>query len=224
MKYLVANWKAQMSYDHVKSWVNEFRNKVENDPEVLSKLESGLLSIIFCPSHQFILYLVDEFSKFKGVNIGSQDVSIVKKGKFTGEVTAESLDGLVDYSIIGHSERRKHFNENEQEIEIKMAMAAEHKINTILCIRNDKDAIYESAAIVAYEPETAIGSGANADVKDVLAMKKLLDLPSSIPFLYGGSADSKNMSTYLETNEIDGFLVGTASLDPNEFFEMAKKM
>ena len=78
--------------------------------------------------------------------------------------------------------------------------------------------------MVAYEPTGAIGTGANAAVVDVLDMKKQLSIPTNIPFLYGGSVYAENMTEYLDTGEVDGFLVGTASLSAEKFFAMAYKM
>ena len=224
MKYLVANWKAQMTLPLITEWVKEFRMLVENDKQVSSALTDKIFEIIICPPSPFILYLKNHLADVPGIKIGSQSLSSKENGKYTGEVTAEALSGIVDYAIIGHSERRSHLQESEEIIKNQIDRAQESGIKQILCVRNTEDQIYEGVDIVAYEPTEAIGTGANAAVVDVLDMKKQLSLPTDVSFLYGGSADDKNMTEYLHTNEVDGFLVGTASLDPNRFYTMATKM
>ena len=90
-----------------------------------------------------------------------------------------------------------------------------------MCIRGVKDELH-GADTIAYEPVEAIGSGQNADLEDVLSMKKLLKISTETTYLYGGSADQHNITEYLKSGEIDGFLVGTASLNASSFFAMAQ--
>ncbi len=224
MKYLIANWKAQMTLPLVITWVNEFRSLVEKDEQVSSALADKVFKIIICPPSPFTLYLKKHLGDAPGIAIGSQSLSPKENGKYTGEVTAEALSGVVDYSIIGHSERRSHFKESEEVIKGQIDRAQENGIKQILCVRNQQDKLYEGVSMVAYEPTGAIGTGANAAVVDVLDMKKQLSIPTNIPFLYGGSVYAENMTEYLDTGEVDGFLVGTASLSAEKFFAMAYKM
>ena len=78
--------------------------------------------------------------------------------------------------------------------------------------------------MVAYEPVEAIGTGTNASVESVLDFKKSLNISPEISFIYGGSVDEKNISEYIATNEVDGYLVGSASLDPDRFFSMLTQL
>jgi triosephosphate isomerase len=77
---------------------------------------------------------------------------------------------------------------------------------------------------VAYEPTSSIGTGNNDDINHVLEIKKQLHLAEATVFLYGGSVNVENCTTYLENPEIDGLLIGSASLDPHELYEIAKKV
>lgn len=224
MKYLIANWKAQTTLFEIVKWIETFKDQLTGDKKIQEKLTNNELKIIICPPFPFILYTKNHFEDIDGIEVGAQDVSAFKEGKYTGEVTAKALKDITDYAIVAHSERREHFQETEQEIEHKISLCDQYNITPVLCIRNATDIIYPSATIVAFEPVEAIGTGENADVEYVLEMKKKIQLPEGAAYLYGGSADSTNINDYLKTGEIDGFLVGTASLDPREFFAMAREM
>ena len=228
MKYLVANWKAQMTKNDIVQWTYEFSALMHKDSEenrtLKSALEKNTLRIIICPPFPHIMLTGKLLSDHNGIYMGAQTVSAKEPGKFTGEVTAATLNEICGYVLIGHSERRSHLQESEEIIRNQIDRAQENGIKQILCVRNTEDQIYKGVDIVAYEPTEAIGTGANAAVDDVLGMKQRLSFPKKAPFLYGGSADDTNMTEYLHTNEVDGFLVGTASLDPHRFYTMAQKM
>lgn len=222
MKYLIANWKAQMILAETTQWLNVFYRLISAD-EILKKKLKNELSLVICPPAPFIVYVGDHLNNVN-IKVGSQNISSMNRGKFTGEITAEALKDICDYAIIGHSERRSEFNESEETIALKLTQASQHGLKTIHCVRNYSDKRYDLADMVAYEPVEAIGTGANADINTIVQMKSKLNISHQTPFLYGGSVDSKNISHYLDTDKIDGFLVGTASLDPQEFYLMATKM
>ena len=219
MKYLIANWKAQMTFSQVTEWTQTFKELLSQDPTVTNDI-----SITICPPFPFLQYLQWQFKDIPFVAIGSQTVSSIEEGKYTGEVTAKALQELVNYSIVGHSERRSIFNENEEDIEAKIAQCQTYGIQPILCIRDEQDKLYEGVKLIAYEPVSAIGTGNNMNSQEVIEMKKKLNIPSDCIFIYGGSADEKNCKEYIQTGEIQGFLVGTASLDPRRFYDMLKAM
>jgi triosephosphate isomerase len=224
MNYLIANWKAQMTLPLITEWMKDFRALIEQDDHVSKALTDKIFEIIICPPSPFTLYLKKHVGDIPGISIGSQSLSPKGNGKYTGEITAEALRDVVNYSIIGHSERRSHFHESEEIIHNQIDQAQKNGIKQILCVRNTQDQIYESVDMVAYEPVEAIGTGANATVDDVLEMKKQLALTADVSFFYGGSVDDTNMKGYLDTGEINGFLVGTASLKAESFFAMTTKM
>ena len=161
---------------------------------------------------------------YTAIKIGAQTVSSIQRGAYTGEVTAELLKDYVSYALIGHSERRKHFKLTEEEIALQIQNCIDNTISPILCVRNDQDKVYDNVKIVAFEPPNAIGGGKNAKVADVLEMKKQLKLPSSTSFMYGASVDITNISSYLQTGEINGLLVGTASIKAASFYNLAVAM
>lgn len=222
MKYLIANWKAQMTFFQTQIWIQTFIQEIQKETHVVNALENHDLSIIICPPFPFIPYIKDQLQEIPNIHVGAQTVSNIESGKFTGEVTAKALSGIADYAIIAHSERRSNFKESEQDIQKKIEYCQKYAIKPILCIRDEKDIIYSDAQLIAYEPVSAIGTGQNMNPTEVIDMKKKLALPEHSAFIYGGSADENNCRSYSDTNEVNGFLVGTASLDPHKFLEMAK--
>ncbi len=224
VKYLIANWKAQTTLSEMIQWIETFRELLHADQSVQQKLQKKELSIIICPPFPYLLYIKNRFQDVDGVSVGAQTVSHLKEGKYTGEVTAKALKDAAGFSIIGHSERRANFHETEDEIERKVSLCNQYHIEPILCVRNEQDTIYDDVRIVAFETIEAIGTGKNEEVAHVLQMKQKMNVRAGVSFLYGGSADAENMAEYLDTGEIHGFIVGTASLDPHEFFTMAQKM
>ncbi len=209
-KYIVANWKANRPKNSVDEWLNVFLKKINQQTD-----ES---SIVLCPSFPFIPLVAEKVKSLKNVFVGSQDISSFGEGNYTGEVPSALLSGLVDYSIIGHSERRTHLNESDEILTKKVSKAREIGIEPIFCIRGNQDPIPEGVKIIAYEPVLAIGTGNNESLPDVLQVKQSLKLPPDAIFLYGGSVDQDNARSYLSSDQINGLLVGTASLDPERFY------
>ena len=210
MKYFIANWKANKNLSQTQDYINKF-------VEIVGALEQS--KVIICPPYPLISYVKEKIAGKNNLHVGAQDLSIFEEGSYTGEVTAKTLQGLVDFVIIGHSERRKNFNETQETVAKKVALAQKYQIEPILCIRNieDSQAIKDQIKILAYEPVASIGTGMNEDPKKVVDFKKTLNLKPETVFIYGGSVKSDNANNYLETEEIDGFLIGGASLDPESF-------
>lgn len=221
MRYLIANWKSHKNYQTTQAWIDDFFLQISNYPRLKKNLNDNKIKIIVCPPLPFISLFSTKFTKIPNCHVGAQDLSIYGEGNYTGEVSAEALSELVEYTIVGHSERRNYFKESDEMISKKIDRASKMNIKAIQCVRNEKDKIQKQAHMVAYEPIEAIGTGKNASVDDVLNMKKKLDLISDHIFLYGGSVDKSNCEYYLDKDEIDGFLVGGASLDPKSFLDIA---
>lgn len=207
--------------------------------ESLSKLESKH-ELVLCPSS---IYL----SKFSLNNfkLGSQNVGSNYEGAFTGEISASQLKALnVEYSIVGHSERRKHQRESNEEINKKIKLLLDNGITPILCVgenMNEKesnmtivkilDEIKEafkdiddtSKIIIAYEPIWAIGTGntpEREEIDDVLKKIKE-DYPENL-LLYGGSLSVSNIEKINKSTYIDGYLLGGLSLKVEELKNFLK--
>ncbi len=183
------------------------------------------------------------------VHLGSQNVSATSNGAYTGEISAEQLKSFnVEYSILGHSERRAYQKESLEEINQKMRMLFENNITPILCIgetitQREEGKVEEvikkeltsaiinlteeeqEKIIVAYEPIWSIGTGiipTNAQIEEVFKIIKEI-LPKN-KILYGGSANEKNIGILNNCKDIDGYLLGGISLKPDNLQEFLNKL
>ena len=176
------------------------------------------------------------------ISIAAQNVSPFDSGSFTSQVSAEMLkDCGIDYCIIGHSESRNLLNETNEDIFNKYNQLSKNSIKPIICVgesRNVREDNQTSSfitdqlnffsskdedVIIAYEPIWAIGSGLIPAVSDINEVCELIkSLVTNAKILYGGSVNEKNATHLLNNSNIDGLLVGGASLDPKEFANIAQ--
>ena len=234
---LVANWKLNGSKEFNHQWALEFFRNFHGQ-------NFSFLGI--APASLFIDHLKEVIADHS-IKIGAQNIDLEETGARTGEISASMIKDLgCAFSIIGHSERRMLFHETNQMICQKLIQANNNSVIPILCIgesveenKNNitfnvlkkqiigalKDVNELSSLIIAYEPIWAIGSGktpnpeeinsAHEMIKDVVQSRfPKIDLES---VLYGGSVNFKNASSLFEQKNIDGALIGGASLDGREF-------
>lgn len=218
MKYIVANWKANKTQMEIEDWFKKFNTKYkESNSNNLTNLR-----IIICPS--FIsLSLANKLIKNYSLPLllGAQDVSSVSMGSYTGEVTAQMLKNIADYVIVGHSERRSRFKESDETLTNKVNKAMNEGIKPIYCIQDEKTLIPEGVSLIAYEPIFAIGSGRPDTVENTCnVITYVKQNASKREVLYGGSVTKENVKSYLSSQIIDGALIGKASLDPDNFWEI----
>ncbi len=237
---IAGNWKMNMSARQAEDFVCEIKKVADSTSnEVLVCVPSihlGLLS-----------------SKVLGsdLEIGAQNMHEEEKGAFTGEISAEMLkDYDISHCIIGHSERRKFFNERDESVNLKLKKALQKDISAVVCVGETleekeggkaeavikrqilgafKDIPGHDAAIVAiaYEPVWAIGTGKTAEAGDaqktIAYIRGLLndkygkEISEKTRILYGGSVKSSNIKDIMKQKDIDGVLVGGASLDKDHF-------
>lgn len=180
------------------------------------------------------------------VLLGAQTCAATKNGAFTGEVSAAMVAELCDFVLVGHSERRTLFGETDEIVREKLERALEAGLIPVLCVGETLDQRATGNAdttvtrqlnaalvdispeqlrglVVAYEPVWAIGTGHTASPQDASAMCSLINRtvtghgPTEIPVLYGGSVSATNAASLMAAGSIDGFLVGGASLKPDDF-------
>ncbi len=212
MKYIVANWKANKNLYEAESWITEFLKLYQPYPDRI---------IVICTPFPFLLAIKQKINEVKGLKLGVQDLSGFEEGAVTGETTAKSLQGLAEYAIVGHSERRKNFGETNEIIAKKISLAKKYRIEPIHCIRDQNDYLPDAGVkIIAYEPPASIGTGLNEPVDRVIELKNKLNLPLEVSYLYGGSVSEKNVKDYLQSDKINGLLVGGASLNPQSFYKI----
>src|SRR3990167_1058842 len=123
---VVANLKANLTWEEVSTWLDKVGQ--------VSKDFKG--TIIFCPSYQFLTSVKEKIDRDSiNIKLGSQDISKFEQGAYTGEVAASQIAKLVEYAIIGHSERRQNFKEDDKVLEEKVENANAAGIKPIFCVQ-----------------------------------------------------------------------------------------
>ncbi len=247
MKKLIAgNWKMNCLSDDAHALIQDITTALSNSPEILDDCD-----ILVCPPSVHI-QAVKNIAHGKGVDVGAQDVSEHNSGAYTGNISASMIKDLGgEYVILGHSERREYHAESDALVAAKAKEAHEKGLITIICVgekeeerdagtQNDvveaqlKGSIPKNArrenTVIAYEPVWAIGTGKTAtpaDVKDMHAfirgqLEGLVETPEKVRILYGGSMKPANAKELLATPNVDGGLIGGASLKADDFIGIAK--
>jgi triosephosphate isomerase (TIM) len=175
------------------------------------------------------------------IRLGAQNVHWQESGAFTGEISGPMLSELgVRYVIVGHSERRQYFGETDETVNLRLKAAQKYDLIPILCVgetKQQRDAgeteahifsqlekdlvgVDQQKLVIAYEPIWAIGTGDTCEAKEAnrvigLIRSKLTN--PDVPIQYGGSVKPENIDEVMVMPEIDGVLVGGASLEARSF-------
>ena len=217
---IVANWKENLTAPQAKRWLEEF-SMINN------QLSNGV-EVVVCPSFVLIPFLHSQLSPLTSrLSLGAQDVSKFEEGQYTGEVSAKMLKDFVKYVIVGHSERRKYFNETDEDAVQKIKQCLKYGLTPIVCVSNLEQvskchSVNESRIIFAHEPLEAISTRGQFRPDDpehanLMAEKIKTIVGKNTQVLYGGSVTAENVKPFIEQPDINGVLVGEASLDPEEF-------
>ena len=232
-KLIVANWKMNFLY----------KNAFNFCKKILLKKKLIKNKFVICPPTTLILQLS---SKFKGITFGAQDCHYEKLGAYTGDISALMLKDInCKHVIIGHSERRKYYFEDHIILKRKIESVINAGLIPIYCIgedinikRKDKTKNHllsqllntlpkknKKKIIIAYEPIWSIGTGNTPTVNEIedvnLYIKKIITKINlsyeKTSILYGGSVNKHNSLVFLDNKNIDGLLIGGASLNLNIF-------
>ena len=230
-KLIIANHKMNMDAKEINDYLKELE-KINNK------------NVIICPTSIYIPYFLK-----KGFQVGIQNTFMYSKGAYTGEVSPKQAKNLgVNYTILGHSERRNYLEETDNFINKKVLEAINNKLKVVLCIgetleernmlKTDKilkrqvmnglrnvDVI--DNVIIAYEPVWAIGTGVvptNKEISSTISyIKTIIDNlypDNNVKIVYGGSVTEKNIKELNKIKEVNGFLVGGSSLNTKEFLKI----
>ena len=217
--FIIANWKSNKTIEEAEKWFHDFSEKLKSEALDLTSKE-----IIVCPS-----FTVLEHANYcsKNLNLpikfGAQNISPFDKGAYTGEIFGAQIKEFAQYVIIGHSERRQNFSENNEMLSEKVLMAKKYNLIPIFCIQNEETSVPEGIDIIAYEPPTAIGTGNPDTPENAQRVARLVSEKTKAQHvIYGGSVTSSNVRTFTDMPNISGLLVGQASLDPVEFLQIIK--
>lgn len=175
------------------------------------------------------------------IKIGAQNIHWEAAGAYTGEISGPMLKELgARYVIVGHSERRQYFGETDETVNLRLKAAQQHGLTPILCVgetgnqrsqgetetvitqqlKRDLVEVDQDNLVIAYEPIWAIGTG---DTCEAIEANRVIGLVRSqlsnanVPIQYGGSVKPGNIDEIMAQPEIDGALVGGASLEPSDF-------
>lgn len=243
---IIGNWKMNLNMHEASLYIHELSKlvKTRRDVEVvLAPTTLTLQSLSLQVNHR----------QFK---LAAQNFYWRDLGPYTGEVSATQLRGIVQYGLVGHSERRHVFHESDKDTRAKVQAAIRNHIRPVLCIGETlseraadetHDVLHDQLigglanvtsedlehVIIAYEPVWAIGTGQNAMPGDVVAAIRAIrsqikhlygaKAAENIPVLYGGSVKPESAADYLALPDVDGLLVGGASLDAHAFNDIIKK-
>ncbi len=243
-----ANWKMNLTYQKAEELLKAFLSIPHN-------LSEDHIAVFAVPA-PYLDMAANKIAAEKHMYIAAQNVYSKKSGAYTGEVSVEMLDSLgVEYAIVGHSERRQYFNEDNALLAEKIKICLEHNIIPIFCCgealpvreqnaQNDfvtgqlQDSLFDLSeeqikkVVIAYEPIWAIGTGKTASslqaqemhahIRSQLGAKYGAEVADSISILYGGSVKGANAKEILSQPDVDGGLVGGASLNAEEFMQIVQ--
>ncbi len=213
--FIVANLKSNKNETEANSWLESFK-KIKDLSQVLDEKE-----VIICPSFT-LLSLFSRFFKENDlpVKLGAQNVSPFSEGAYTGEVNAKQIKDFADYVLIGHSERRNNFNEEDELLAKKVELSLGVGLKPIFLVQGNDNFIPQAVEIVAYEPIFAIGSKNPDTPQNANIVANFIKTKGNYKVLYGGSVTPQNVKSFTEKENLNGVLVGGASLDPDEFIKI----
>jgi triosephosphate isomerase (TIM) len=246
-KIVAGNWKMNKTFSEAEILITEIA-------DALDDINLHGTEVVLCPPALYLEMAMDVAfeSNFK---VGAQNIYPEDTGAFTGEISPLMLKELkVDYCIIGHSERRKYFNETNEFLLRKVDALLKHGIIPIFCCgevlpereaqqhfevvkKQVADSLFHLPVkafrnvVIAYEPVWAIGTGVTATkeqaqemhafIRGLIAAKYDRTTADGTTILYGGSCNGKNARELFSQPDVDGGLIGGASLKPDEFLQIA---
>ena len=248
-KQIVAgNWKMNMNFD-------EGRDLAIS---IIRKLGPLKNTVIFCPPYIHLNYLSVLLKGINNLHLGAQNCNEHEKGAYTGEVSASMLRSVgCTYVILGHSERRQHYGEDEGLLAQKVDRALSNQLQVLFCVGEKSDSreagrqeqVVEeqlkgglfhldknqmARVVIAYEPVWAIGTGKTASpaqaqqmhafIRSLVAKKYGNPVAGQIAILYGGSVKPDNAAEIFSQQDVDGGLIGGASLKANDFVAIVNSL
>ncbi len=234
---VAGNWKMYKTAAQTRAFFEAFLP--------LAAAVPGNIEIVVAPPFTALSAAYEVLRRHSRIALGAQNVHWELQGAFTGEISVPMLQEFgVRYVIVGHSERRMFFNELDRTVNLKVKTLLAHDITPIVAVgetseerqagQTDRRLIAQTVAaldgldgsaaarvVMAYEPIWAIGTGANCDPVEANRVmgeiRKSVPALNDVPILYGGSMKPENVASYAQQPDINGGLVGGASLDPIAF-------
>jgi triosephosphate isomerase len=230
---IAGNWKMFKTQADALEFVQAFKAKVEQHTE-------DSKTIVLCVPYTNLGSMAKSLHGSR-IQLGAQNVHWEDSGAYTGEISGPMLTEMgINYVIIGHSERRQYFAETDETVNLRLKAAQRHGLTPILCVgetKTQRDAgetetiiinqlkqdligVDQNNLVIAYEPIWAIGTGDTCESQEanrVIGLIREQLTNKNVPIQYGGSVKPDNIDEIMAQPEIDGALVGGASLDPEGF-------
>jgi triosephosphate isomerase (TIM) len=238
-RIIAGNWKMHKTAAETGAFFDAFLPQAAGLP--------SSIEIVVAPPFTSIPLAAERLRRTR-IRLGAQTMHWELQGAFTGEISAPMLRAFgVTHVILGHSERRRYFNETDAAVRLKVRTALAQGLVPIVAVgesfeerkrgetddrvaeqtRTALDGIARDALpgiVIAYEPIWAIGTGENCDPAEadrvMATIRSSLDGLDDTPILYGGSMNASNVASYMTCPNVSGGLVGGASLDPDGFAEL----
>ncbi|MGD1900462.1 MAG: triose-phosphate isomerase [Phormidesmis sp.] len=233
---IAGNWKMHKTQAAAVEFVQQLIPQIEGVPDDRE--------LVLCAPFTSLGSLIDKLQGSR-IRVGAQNIHWEKEGAYTGEISGSMLKEIgVRYVVVGHSERRQYFGETDETVNARLKAAQLIGITPILCVgetkqqrdANETEAVITSQVtraladvnqynlVIAYEPIWAIGTGdtcAADEANRVIGHIRSLLSNKEVSIQYGGSVKPANVDEIMSQSEIDGALVGGASLEPNSFAALA---
>ncbi|HET9029241.1 MAG TPA: triose-phosphate isomerase [Candidatus Aquilonibacter sp.] len=239
---VAGNWKMHKTAAETRAFLDAFLAEAPSFPPSVT--------VVIAPPFTALAAAHDMLQKTDRVALGAQNVHWELQGAYTGDISVPMLlERGVTYVIVGHSERRAYFNELDRTVNLKVKTLLARGITPIVAVGEtleERDAGQTDARVVsqtrealdglsdadvcrvvmAYEPIWAIGTGHNCDAAEadrvMGAIRACIPALRDVPILYGGSMKADNVAGYMQQPNINGGLVGGASLDPVTFATLVR--
>lgn len=235
--YIAGNWKMNKTGFEAEDFVFALLPQIAGD---------DISEVVICAPFTALSNVIDS-SRGTRIKVAAQNMHEAESGAYTGEVSAGMLRDIdVRAVVLGHSERRQYFNETDEALAAKVVVALENDLEPVLCVgetdaqreANETEAVLKTQVeralanvpaeklgdvVIAYEPVWAIGTGKTATnemAQEACAFIRSLLGPGAadkVRILYGGSMKPENAAELLAQPDIDGGLIGGASLKPDDF-------
>jgi len=246
LKVVAGNWKMHKNAEQTEDFLNELIDKLPVDIDA---------EIIVAPTFVNLASAVDHL-EYTNIDVAAQNMHQAESGAYTGEISADMLKSIgVNTVILGHSERRAQFHEDDALLALKVDSALEHDLRVIFCFGEElkdrqsgnhfnvvenqlRDGLFQIgkhdwvSIVLAYEPVWAIGTGETATPEQAQEMHKFIretvrkvfgsDIAEDVSILYGGSVKPENAKEIFSQPDVDGGLIGGASLNADDFVAIVK--
>lgn len=225
---VVGNWKSHFTVQEALAWLEQYGRLIDEMTPPLA------LTPVICAPFT-VLYPLARAIEQRGLRLvlGAQDLSPVEDGSFTGEVSGRMLQGLVNYVLVGHSERRRFFGDSPKMVKQKFRMALRAGLTPILCAASLAEVPLEARddprVAVMYEPPTAISQQGCYRALESDAVSRIVErwrskFSPETKLFYGGSVNPGNVVDLLRQGGVDGVVAGNASLKPELFVELLQRV